>query len=116
MPKAGVPFPLTVTALEAFNSQVGAYRGTVYFTSSDTAALPPGYTFTSTDGSPQTVTATDKVHAAVTGTGHVPAQAAAAFDSLALNGFGGGNWTRSRLDAFFTEEQRELGGAFIGRR
>ena len=65
MPKAGVPFPLTVTALEAFNSQVGAYRGTVYFTSSDTAALPPGYTFTSTDGSPQTVTATDKVHAAV---------------------------------------------------
>ena len=93
MPKAGVPFPLTVTALEAFNSQVGAYRGTVYFTSSDTAALPPGYTFTSTD-----------------------VQAAAAFDSLAASGFGGGNGTASLLDAFFADEQREFGGAFLGRR
>jgi hypothetical protein len=92
MPKAGVSFSPTVSALDAFNNQVGANRRTVYFTSSDTAALPPGYTFTSTD-----------------------VQAVAAFDSLAANGFGGGNWIPSLLDAFFAEEQREFGGAFIGR-
>jgi hypothetical protein len=93
IPEAGVSFSLTVSALDAFNNQVSANRRTVYFASSDTAALAPGYTFTSTD-----------------------VQAAAAFDSLAANGFGGGNWTPSLLDAFFAEEQREFGGAFIGRR
>jgi hypothetical protein len=101
-----------VSALDAFGNQVSANRGTVYFTSSGTAALPPGYTFTSTDGRPQTVTDTDNVHAAVKGAGHVTAQAAAAFDSLAASGFGGGNWTPSLLDACFAEGQRELGGVW----
>jgi hypothetical protein len=86
MPEAGVSLSLTVSALDAFNNQVSANRRMVYFTSSDTAALAPDYTFPSTD-----------------------VQAAAAFDSLAANGFGGGNWTPSLLDAFFAEEQPELG-------
>jgi hypothetical protein len=94
MLRAEACFSPTVSALDAFNNQVSANRGTVYFTSSGTAALlPADYTFTSADG-----------------------RAAAAFDSLAANGFGGGNWTPSLLDAFFADEQRELGGAFIGRR
>jgi hypothetical protein len=94
MPNAGVPFSLTVSALDALGNQASPYGGTAHFASSDTAALlPPDYPFTSTD-----------------------VQTAAAFDSLAANGFGGGNWTPSLLDAFFAEGQREFGGAFLGRR
>jgi hypothetical protein len=86
MPRAEAFFSPTVSALDAFNNQASADSRTVSFTSSGMAALLPGYTFTSTD-----------------------VLAAAAFDSLAANGFGGGNWTPSLLDAFFAEEQRELG-------
>lgn len=50
---AGVPFMVTVTAIDATNntdSTAYAYRGTVRFTSSDlSAVLPASYTFTATD-------------------------------------------------------------------
>jgi YVTN family beta-propeller protein len=75
---AGVPFNLTVTALDQFNNPVTGYTGTVHFTSSDgSAVLPANSTLTSgvgvfpitlkTAGS-QTVTATDTVTSSVTGT------------------------------------------------
>jgi hypothetical protein len=119
-PTAGVAFSLAVTALDAFGNQVGAYRGTVHFTSSDPAALlPADYTFTSKDQGrhtftvtlntvgPETVTATDKAHTAVKGTAQMTVLAAALFDPLAANA--GANLTRSLLDLFFALEQRECG-------
>ena len=39
---AGISFVYTVTALDAFNSTVGAYSGFVHFTSSDGLAVLPG--------------------------------------------------------------------------
>ncbi len=114
VPKAEVSFSLTAGALDALGNQASAYGGTAHFASSDTAALlPPDYPFTSTDGGPQTVTATDKAYAAVKGTAHMTVHAAAFFDSLAAKGFGGEILTPSLFDAFFAGEQRELGGVFI---
>jgi hypothetical protein len=86
-PTAGVPFSVTVTALDAFGNVATGYRGTVHFTSSDTmAVLPADYTFTSVDkgkhtfsvtlnttGS-QTVTATDKTNGTIKGTVTVTVQ------------------------------------------
>jgi DNA-binding beta-propeller fold protein YncE len=47
---AGVPFTITVTAESAAGQPLGAYRGTVHFTSSDAAAsLPADYTFRKSD-------------------------------------------------------------------
>jgi hypothetical protein len=83
-PSAGVALNLTVTALDALGNTASGYRGTVHFTSSDPhpATLPADYTFTTADsgthifvdgvtlftaGSP-TVTATDTVTPAITGT------------------------------------------------
>ncbi|MFN8471225.1 MAG: choice-of-anchor Q domain-containing protein [Anaerolineae bacterium] len=82
----GSPFTVTVTAQDPNNATVGGYRGTVHFTSSDTAAtLPSDYTFTSGDAGVhtftsgvtlntlggQTVTATDKANGSITGSASV---------------------------------------------
>src|SRR5262249_58560212 len=76
--------PLLVVALDADNHLVQDYTGTVHFTSSDGAAtLPADFTFAAADHGfhlfsvtfgttgGQTVTATDTVHAAITGSAHV---------------------------------------------
>lgn len=77
----GVPFNLTVTALDAFANRATGYTGTTHFTSSDGAAtLPANYTFTSLGDSgrhvfpvtlntlaSQTVTATDTFTPSITG-------------------------------------------------
>lgn len=74
----GSQFNFTVTALDASNSQVGTYSGTVHFTSSDKFAVLPGdlslangtaslpATLTTTGN--QTITATDTVTSPITGT------------------------------------------------
>jgi len=74
----GTAFNFTVTALDQFNNTVTGYAGTVHFTSTDGAAtLPANATLTNgmvtlaatlrTNGS-QTITATDTVTPAITGT------------------------------------------------
>jgi hypothetical protein len=80
---AGTPFSLTVTALDASNNPATSYTGTVQFASTDgQAVLPMTYTFTAADhggthvfsgvtlntAGSQTITATDTVSAAITGT------------------------------------------------
>jgi hypothetical protein len=57
----GSPVNITVKALDQFNNVVTGYKGTVHFTSSDTATgvvLPPNYTFTATDNGVHTFSAT----------------------------------------------------------
>ena len=89
---AGTAFGFTVTALDQFNNTATGYHGTVHFTSSDGAAiLPADTTLTSGTGSfnatlrtsaNQTLTATDTVTAAITGTSNdilVSAEAATHF-------------------------------------
>lgn len=73
----GVPFHITLTALDASGNQVPGYSGTVHFTSSDTKAVLPGdsilpfgdsvfsVTFETTGS--QTVTATDMAVPSITG-------------------------------------------------
>jgi uncharacterized protein (TIGR03437 family) len=75
---AGVPFSITVTALDSSNATVASYAGTVHFTSTDGAAtLPADSTLTNGVGvfsvtlktaGNQTITATDTVTPSVTGT------------------------------------------------
>ena len=79
---AGMPFSVTVMALDASNNQLTGYAGTVRFASTDSqAALPSTYTFTAADhgthvfigvtlNTPgnQTITATDTTNVAITGT------------------------------------------------
>ena len=82
---AGQPISVTVVALDQFGNTASGYRGTVHFTSSDTAAgvdLPADYSFVAADGGvhafvsgvtfvavgSQTVTATDTATSSVTGT------------------------------------------------
>jgi hypothetical protein len=56
-PVAGVPFSITVYAVDAGGDVTTAYRGTVHFTSSDhLARLPADYTFTSADAGVHTFT------------------------------------------------------------
>jgi hypothetical protein len=86
--QAGVPFNLTVSALDANNNVIPGYTGTVQFSSSDSfATLPPNYTFQTSDNGVhvflagaalqlvananlgfQTITATDTVNTAASGT------------------------------------------------
>ena len=48
--RVGVPFSITVVALDANNDVATGYRGTVHFSSSDNLAmLPPNYMFTAAD-------------------------------------------------------------------
>src|SRR5207237_675456 len=74
---AGTTFSFTVTALDQFNNVATGYTGTVHFTSSDPpATLPADTALTNgvgtfeatlrTSGS-QTLTATDTVNSAITG-------------------------------------------------
>jgi alpha-tubulin suppressor-like RCC1 family protein len=79
---AGTAFPVTVAVKDNFGNIISDYTGTVHFTSSDNqAVLPADYPFTVADGgshtfndvilksaASQTVTVTDTVTAATTGT------------------------------------------------
>jgi hypothetical protein len=75
---AGTAQPFAVTALDAFGNTATGYSGTVHFTSSDGQAALPGNstllngtgTFTATlrTAGVQSVTATDTVNSAITGT------------------------------------------------
>jgi beta-lactamase superfamily II metal-dependent hydrolase/fibronectin type 3 domain-containing protein len=79
---AGVPFNVTVTALDSANAVTG-YLGTVHFTSSSAGTLPADYTFvvadngthtfsvTLTDTGAQSITATDTVTASINGSANV---------------------------------------------
>jgi hypothetical protein len=76
--RADVPGTVTVTALDAHNNIATGYSGTVHFTSTDGhAVLPSNMTLTNGTGTfsetfgtagSQTITATDTVSAAITGT------------------------------------------------
>src|SRR5262249_59930182 len=53
--RAGVPFDLVVTAVDAFGQTAVGYRGTVTFSSGDKHPnLPDDYTFTAADGGTHT--------------------------------------------------------------
>jgi len=75
---AGMPFNITVNALDASNNLVTSYAGTVHFTSTDSqAVLPANSTLMSGVGNfsvtlmtvgSRTITATDTVTATITGT------------------------------------------------
>jgi hypothetical protein len=75
---AGASFNFSVTAKDQFNNTATGYGGTVHFTSSDAqAVLPADSTLTAGTGTfsatlktagPQTITATDTVTPAITGT------------------------------------------------
>jgi DNA/RNA endonuclease G (NUC1)/fibronectin type 3 domain-containing protein len=54
----GVPFNVTVTALDASNATVTGYVGTVHFTSSSTGTLPADYTFVGGDSGTHIFSAT----------------------------------------------------------
>jgi autotransporter-associated beta strand protein len=83
----GTAISITVTALDAFNNTATGYRGTVHFTSTDSAATLPANstltngvgTFSATFATPgnQTITATDTVNASITGTSGIISVAAA---------------------------------------
>jgi hypothetical protein len=90
---AGAPFSVTVEALDMFNNRANGYRGTVRFSSTDSAATLPGnYTFTSADqGSHtftnevtlrttgnRTITATDRATGSISGNATVNVTAASA--------------------------------------
>jgi hypothetical protein len=78
----GVPFAITVTALDPYNNVADSYQGTVHFTCSDPQGSVPGDgTFTAADNgvhtfdgfvlrtpADQTFTATDAVAPSITGT------------------------------------------------
>jgi WD40 repeat protein len=74
---AGTPFNITVTALNSSNETVSGYAGTVHLTSSDPQAVLPAdsnlangtksFSVTLENAGSQTITATDTVTAAITG-------------------------------------------------
>ena len=96
---AGMPFNVTVSALNPLGQTDPGYRGRVHFTSSDAqASLPGDYTFTAADmgvhtfsvtlktAGNQTVTATDTTSASFMGSATV-AVTPAAVSRLAVAGF-----------------------------
>ena len=97
---AGTAGSVTVTAQDAYGNTTPAYTGTVHFTSSDAQAmLPADYTFTGTDAgvhtfsgvtlktaATQSLTATDKATAGITGTQSGIVVNPAAVASLVLSG------------------------------
>jgi uncharacterized repeat protein (TIGR01451 family) len=117
---AGVPGMVTVTAKDPYGNTATGYRGTVHFTSSDTAAqLPADYLFTLADNgvhtfsaalktaATQSVTATDTATAGITGTQAgitvTPAAAASFRLTPAANPVNAGvafNLTVTALDAY----------------
>jgi hypothetical protein len=93
---AGTQFSFTVTAEDQFGNTTPTYAGTVHFTSSDTqAVLPANSTLTNgtgtfqatfkTSGS-QTITATDTVDNAITGTSNAAEVAPTAATHFMVNG------------------------------
>jgi hypothetical protein len=82
-PTPGVPFNVTVTALDASNATVAGYTGTVHFTSTGAATLPADYAFTGADAGAhtfsvtvnalgsQTITATDAGNHAISGSASI---------------------------------------------
>jgi hypothetical protein len=129
---AGTPFTITVTALDPFGNVARSYRGLVHFASTDgSASLPADYRFTTADqgvhtfvnlltlrtSGSQTITATDKNHATITGTAivsvgpgvHRPERSGLA----SVSGF---RFDRQRasLDLFFAEQTAEEGGLYVG--
>jgi hypothetical protein len=97
---AGSSFSITVTALDANNSTLTSYLGTVQFTTSDSAAiLPSNYAFTAADAGvhtftgivlktagSQSVMATDTVTGSITGSASVTVNPAAA-STLVVSGY-----------------------------
>jgi hypothetical protein len=93
-PAAGTPFNVTVTALDASNSAVTSYSGTVQFTSSDPqAVLPHNSTLTNGVGSfsatlktagAQTITATDTATVSIVGTANLTNVSAGAATRFAV--------------------------------
>jgi hypothetical protein len=91
---------ISATARDAFGNVAKTYTGTVHFTSTDAqAVLPADYTFVSGDNGvhsfsvtlktagTQSITATDKTTATITGTESGIAVAAAAAGSFVVSGF-----------------------------
>jgi hypothetical protein len=110
---AGVPFNVTVTALDAYGNVAVGYIGTVHFTSTDNAAvLPTDYTFQSTDkgkhtfsvtlntAGSETITVTDTTHSSVIGQAKVTVNSGAA--PRASSDPGDSPWTA--LEAYFAGE------------
>ncbi len=98
---AGSAFSIVLTALDPYNNTATGYTGAVHFTSSDgQAILPSNYTFTAADNGvhpfssgvilkaagTQTVTASDTVTSAITGSAPVTINAAAA-STMTVTGF-----------------------------
>jgi len=117
---AGSSHNLTVTALDAYGNMATGYTGTVHFTSSDgQASLPADYTFTATDAGIHTFSATlktagtqslkasDKASAGITGTqGNITVNPAAAA-TFTVSGYPSSttagvshNFTVTALDAY----------------
>jgi DNA/RNA endonuclease G (NUC1) len=105
---SGVAFNVTVTALDASNTTVPTYTGTVHFTSSSAGTLPANYTFvggdngshtfsvTLTSTGAQSITATDTITASITGSanttvGNVPPPPATHFSVTAPASVGVGS-------------------------
>jgi len=100
---AGVANSLTVTVKDAYGNVVTGYRGTVHFTSSDSAAtLPANYTFIAGDAGAHvfsatlktvsasaSITATDTVTSSITGTESPIAVTPAGAAILTVTGFPG---------------------------
>jgi hypothetical protein len=130
---AGVPFSVSVTALDAFNNVVPGYRGTVHFTSTDAGATLPGdYTFVAADKGvhtfqnmlifqatgQQTITVRDQAHN-LTGRAQVIIQAPVAKPrgSVAPAGWGMSADRADRLailDAFYAVQPLAERGVFVG--
>jgi hypothetical protein len=125
---AGTAFNVTVTALDAANNIATGYTSTIHFTSTDSqAALPVDYTFLAGDNGSktfsamlktagnQTITATDTVNAAITGTSstiNVIAGAATHYALLAPGAATPGtpfNFTVTALDQFNNTATSYLG-------
>jgi hypothetical protein len=121
-PVAGVPFTVTVTALDQFGNVAKSYRGTVHFTSTDAAAhLPADYPFSAADNGKhtfsvtmetsgtQTITVTDKANATIKGqvTVNVAPSASGLADRSHLIGHPLGQWTSDDYFALFTWLARE---------
>jgi len=98
--QAGTPLSVTVTAVDAFGNLAIGYRGTIHWTSPDTAALlPPDYSFTAADNGVHTFTggvtfvtagkqgfsATATTTGGITGSAVVSVSAAAATGRLGLH-------------------------------
>jgi hypothetical protein len=117
---AGVAATATVTTRDAFGNSTTGYLGTVHFTSTDKqAVLPADYTFVSADNgshsfsvtlktaATQSLTATDKTTASITGTQSGIVVTSAAAGQLVASGFpasitagAAGNLTVTAKDIF----------------